>query len=797
MVMDRTAGKRRPALSPLLAAGAVLAALALAALAEAQAQESPEEAPASEASTRSITTVLHPGWNAVAWIGPEAPVTDLFDAVPALLQAYAWDGAEKRFRGSSRNSIPLDGLSRLTTGMGLFVQVGGDAPVEWTRTALAESALLSLREGLNLVGWAGRDGVPVENALAPFGDLLVAAWRWDAEAGAYELYWRGARIGSRTASTLDHGDAFWVQLREDGLWWQSGRGQSTVVFVGEASQEQQAEVRGWAHETPAVARGQVAGQLPVNGGVGLVVWGGGPVADLVAATRTRGCNVAEVRVTDPGGVGLLRYLPTRLKEPNVDFTAAFPEGLPALIPAMVTCTRPDTTRVAFIGDVPSNLRSVFRAEIESVIEFFSGRYGVSVPDVSVYVAMGVEEGLPLYRELNPGGRLYYVSTAGLAQSFFDEEIVLVFGEHAALKRDMFARIFSHEYFHLLQRHVQQKESPYWGAGPWWLLEGTAHYADELYESEMGYDAVGDHVDGHSTRLARSRHLGTHDLQELESFEGTGRDLAVLGTQYLVARYGTPSSYLRFWEGLDDARGWRDTFADVFEVTVDEFYRDFRTHYDSLFGAISVVVDGPVPALPGNVAFSFEGGSAELGFTYSSAIEGGRARVEVLPGSYSVSAYVNILVGRGWSSAHLGNLHPGAGTADNGTIVMCQKPDEKLTVRAGETTQASVQLPVYRTISGSLRYAGGTPVRNTDGLLVTLHGVSDGRCLEGVHLDSSLHFFLPDGSAFSIEVWLGPTRVGWYGSDGLTTDSEAAATFTVDGEDLTLPDLELPVTSGAE
>ena len=330
MVMDRTAGKRRPALSPRLAAGAMLAAIALAALTQAQA--SAKEAPTSEAATRSITTVLHPGWNAVAWLGPEAPVTDLFDAVPALRRAYAWDVAEQRFRGSSRNSVPLDGLSRLTTGMGLFVQVGGDAPVEWTRTASAESVLLSLREGLNLVGWAGRDGVPVEDALTRFGDLLVAAWRWDAEADAYERYRPGARAGSRTPSTLDHGDALWVQLRGDGLWWQSGRGPSTVVSVGDAPKEQQAEVRGWAHETPAVARGQLAGHLPVNGGVGLVIWGGGPAADLVATTRTRGCNVAEVRVTDPGGVGLIRYLPTRLTEAQRRLHRGVSRGSPGTHP---------------------------------------------------------------------------------------------------------------------------------------------------------------------------------------------------------------------------------------------------------------------------------------------------------------------------------------------------------------------------------------------------------------------------------------------------------------------------------
>ena len=443
--------------------------------------------------------------------------------------------------------------------MGLMVHAGGDAPVEWTRPAATRSVLLSLREGLNLVSWAGPDGVPVEDALARFGDPLVAAWLWDAEAGAYNLA-RRARAGSHTSSTLDHGDALWVELREDGLWWQSRRGPSTVVFVSDVPLEQQAEVRGWAHETPTVAGGQLAGDLPANGGVGLVLWGGGPAADLIAATRTRGCNVAEVRLTDPGGSGLIRYLPARLKAPNVGFSAAFPDDLPARIPAMVTCARPDTPRVAFIGDVPSDLRSVFRDEIESAIKSFSARYGVSVPDFSVYVAMGVEEGLALYTELNPNYPLLYVSAAGLAQTSFGEQIVLVFGSHTALGRDAFARIFAHEYFHLLQRHVQQKESPYWGAGPWWLLEGTAHYADELYESETGYDAVGDHVDGRMTRLAASRQSGTHDLRELESRTGLGRDLAVLGTQYLMARYGTPSAHLRFWEGLDDTRGWRDTSA---------------------------------------------------------------------------------------------------------------------------------------------------------------------------------------------------------------------------------------------
>ncbi len=42
----------------------------------------PATASASEAGT--LTTQLQPGWNMVAWLGSEAPVSELFDAVPVL-----------------------------------------------------------------------------------------------------------------------------------------------------------------------------------------------------------------------------------------------------------------------------------------------------------------------------------------------------------------------------------------------------------------------------------------------------------------------------------------------------------------------------------------------------------------------------------------------------------------------------------------------------------------------------------------------------------------------------------------
>ena len=119
----------------------------------------------------------------------------------------------------------------------------------------------------------------------------------------------------------------------------------------------------------------------------------------------------------------------------------------------------------------------------------------------------MEEGAPLYYELNLGGFIDYAQVAGFAQSYFDEEIVLVLGTHLALRHHLFARTLSHEYFHLLQRQVQQKANPHWGAGPLWLLEGTAQSADELYESAMGYDAFEDWYDGQYAHLSSSRSSG--------------------------------------------------------------------------------------------------------------------------------------------------------------------------------------------------------------------------------------------------------------------------------------------------
>ena len=91
-------------LTPAHLRRALLAALALLALgigvAPGHAVAASDPAGTSEGET--ITTVLYPGWNLVGWLGHEALVTDLFDAIPTLQQVSAWDAEDGAYRHAVR-----------------------------------------------------------------------------------------------------------------------------------------------------------------------------------------------------------------------------------------------------------------------------------------------------------------------------------------------------------------------------------------------------------------------------------------------------------------------------------------------------------------------------------------------------------------------------------------------------------------------------------------------------------------------------------------------------------------------
>ena len=224
--------------APLAAALAALALAAALAAPPAAAGDSPD----AEAAA-AVTTVLHPGWNMAAWLGEDAPVSAIFGAVPEIDLVSAWDAEAQIERRARPRSVLRNGLTRLTTGMGLQLRVGGDEAVEWTQEAAPGSVLLELHEGRNVVGWMGRDGVPAAEALARFGDRLAAASLWDAETDRFEIYRPGAPEEANTLRALRRGDVIEVELTSDARWWQSGAWRTAFEFIGGVPEERQAEIR--------------------------------------------------------------------------------------------------------------------------------------------------------------------------------------------------------------------------------------------------------------------------------------------------------------------------------------------------------------------------------------------------------------------------------------------------------------------------------------------------------------------------------------------------------------------------
>lgn len=215
-------------------------------LASAPASASAEDAEAdvaSEPEDGAFTTLLQPGWNMAAWLGPEAPVSAVFDAIPGLERVYAWHNEEERYRRAFPTSVTPDALRRVDPGMGLWLRVGGDSPVEWTRTPPERGVLLSLSAGWNLVGWGGGDGEPFAESIERFGDAVVEARRWNASTRRYERYRPGADDTANTLRELNRGDAFWINLNEDARWWQSGLVGTTFELGDELTEEEQAGLR--------------------------------------------------------------------------------------------------------------------------------------------------------------------------------------------------------------------------------------------------------------------------------------------------------------------------------------------------------------------------------------------------------------------------------------------------------------------------------------------------------------------------------------------------------------------------
>ena len=183
----------------------------------------------------TIRTVLQPGLNLAGWTEPDADVAVIFDALPDLAYVYAWDPDEQWFRWATRTGSGIAGdLETLTPGMGLWLDVAGERSVTWERSLIPQSGLAELREGWNLVVWAGDDGIASTEALKHLDGTVAAT-----------LDGRGGR-----PATLPRGGAFWVKASAPKQWWQLDD-PPRVEFVSDHSPAEQETLRGWVDDVVA------------------------------------------------------------------------------------------------------------------------------------------------------------------------------------------------------------------------------------------------------------------------------------------------------------------------------------------------------------------------------------------------------------------------------------------------------------------------------------------------------------------------------------------------------------------
>ena len=174
-----------------------------------------------------VTTELQPGWNLAGWTEESADIQAVFDAIQRLEAVYAWDAEHQRFSLALRTDSGLLGdMETLTPGMGLWLLLGGDEPLTWTRPLSPRAGQVSLHEGWNLVVWAGEEGVVTTDALQHVDDIVSATL--DGEG--------------REPAILSKGAGFWLEASASKQWWQFTL-PLTIEFLSDHTPEQQAQAR--------------------------------------------------------------------------------------------------------------------------------------------------------------------------------------------------------------------------------------------------------------------------------------------------------------------------------------------------------------------------------------------------------------------------------------------------------------------------------------------------------------------------------------------------------------------------
>ena len=255
----------------------------------------------------------------------------------------------------------------------------------------------------------------------------------------------------------------------------------------------------------------------------------------------------------------------------------------------------------FAGDVPAADRTELREEMEAVRAFFAEQYGVEATNFTVLVSANYEALAPVFRDVIGIDMSSFTAPAGHSppDSATPNPFVTVANDDRSVMVLNYQRnplsvlrnAIAHEYFHVLQHHL----APNWlSDGPYWLVEGSAEYADYIYsQTKVGrrpflgdngrsspYEDVNDAVNLKGIMTPSTLEwLDTQSNFRASCGEGESfspyytYSMAFLGT-LLASEQGNEDSYVQYWKLLYDHLGTK-AFEEAFGIGLDDFYQTFE------------------------------------------------------------------------------------------------------------------------------------------------------------------------------------------------------------------------------
>ena len=258
----------------------------------------------------------------------------------------------------------------------------------------------------------------------------------------------------------------------------------------------------------------------------------------------------------------------RFRYGDITLEVPLPDEPPASTPTPSSTTYDveyELPRIEFSGDFSPAAQAAHRAEVEDVVAYFAGRFGIWVSDLTISFEEDSQHG----SGLSACGR-YHAKTIDL------------------LGEDCF-KVLAHEYAHAIQDKLGTLE-------PTWLVEGVANRWEAQYNAHTGAVTYADHLANSVLPLSQTIqeplltywNQGQFGIYTPESYF-----LAHLGTEYLVERAGEQSLY-DFFAQLESHSSWHDAFSQAFGLSIYEFsdgFEEYREQVAPMFRRIEGRVIG--------------------------------------------------------------------------------------------------------------------------------------------------------------------------------------------------------------